>query len=250
MRQIMHLLPYENICYYGDTARVPYGSKSRDTIIRYSLENTAFLLEKNIKLLVVACNTASAHAIEALRQTVHVPVIGVIEPGAARAVEVTKKGCIAVIATRATIQSGAYQREICRYLPKAEVISQPCPLFVPLVEENMTNSAVVRLVIEEYLSPVVGNEIDTILLGCTHYPLLADAIKEYVGSEVALVDSASTCAFYVRDSLNIQGIKKTSNTRGVYQYYVSDDPERFSLMGTRFLGTTIEAVHDLALFQR
>lgn len=229
MEEIKKALPKESIIYFGDTARIPYGGKSRETIIRYSLENAHFLLDKTIKLLVVACNTASAFAIEILRQSLPIPVIGVIEPGAEKAASVTCNQRIAVLGTKGTIQSGAYQTTLKQLLPQAAVFPIACPLFVPLVEEQFLHHPATQLIVKEYLSPLRDQGVDTLLLGCTHYPLLKHLIQEEVGPHIRLVDSASTCAEKVSQILREEQISSPA-LQGTYQYYVSDDPEKFHRM--------------------
>src|SRR5512146_2652664 len=201
LKQIVATLPGENIIYLGDTARVPYGIRSPETVTRYSFENTSFLLSQEIKLLVVACNTASAISLEAVKKEYPLPVIGVLEPGARAAVAATRSGKVAVIGTEATIGSGAYEKAIRKIAPDAEVISLACPLFVPLAEEGWTDNDVARLVAEKYLSPLRGSGIDTLVLGCTHYPRLKPVIAGAVGPAVALIDSASETAKEVSDVL-------------------------------------------------
>lgn len=226
IRQLMKVLPHERLIYFGDTARVPYGNKSSQTIIRYCIENTITLLEKNIKLLVVACNTASALALPKLRQLFKLPIIGVIDAGAERAVAVTQQNRIAVLGTKGTIQSGAYQAAIRKLAPNAFVLPIACPLFVPLVEEQWHDHLATRLIIREYLRPICENQIDTVLLGCTHYPLLSSMIQEEIGKDVIIVDSASTCATQVLRLLEQQALLSPI-LQGQHQYYVSDDPEKF-----------------------
>jgi glutamate racemase len=241
MKEIVELLPHENIVYFGDTARLPYGEKSPETIIRYSIENAKFLHECDIKVLVIACNTASAYAIENVRQFVNIPVIGVIEPGAAKAVEVTKLNRIAVLGTKATIKSGVYQKEIEKRLPGCFVLAKPCPLFVPLVEENFILHPVTEMVVKEYLLEVRDAGIDTLLLGCTHYPLLKEIIQMEVGNAITIVDSASLCAENLKTILLNHDLSNTSVT-SAHRYFVSDDPEKFMHLGSQFLGTPLQNV--------
>ena len=236
MQQMMQVLPAENLIYFGDTARVPYGNKSPETIIRYSIENAHFLSEKKIKLLVVACNTASAYALPALRAAFSFPVIGVIEAGAAAAVAATCNHHIAVIGTRATILSGAYQSSIYAHLPFATLLPIACPLFVPLVEEQWLVHPATQLIVRQYLGPLHHLNIDTLLLGCTHYPLLASLIQKEIGENVKLVDSATTCAKAVLELLSKEQLLNDSQQRGEYHYYVSDDPERFHSLAAQLLG--------------
>lgn len=241
MQEIARLLPRESLLYFGDTARVPYGNKSRETIIRYSIENAIFLLEKQIKLLVVACNTASAFALPKLRQIFNIPIVGVIEPGAKKAVSVTRNRRIAVLGTKGTIQSGAYQLEIQRLLPEATVIPVACPLFVPLVEERFLNHPITRLAVKEYLSQLEKAEVDTILLGCTHYPLLKELIQDYAGPHITLVDSATTCAQTVAHLLQTHQIESPNN-QATHRYYVSDDPDKFHDLGEKLFGHSLPHV--------
>jgi glutamate racemase len=241
MQQLIQTLPHERFIYVGDTARVPYGNKSRHTIVRYSIENTICLLEKNIKLLVVACNTASALALSKLRQLFNIPIVGVIEPGAERAVAVTRNQRIAVLGTKGTIQSGAYQAAIQKLAPHATVVPIACPLFVPLIEEQWLHHPATQLIVQEYLKPLCTQDIDTVLLGCTHYPLLSSFIQQEVGEGVKLVDSASTCANQVVTLLR-QHQLLSPILQGQHQYYVSDDPEKFRLLGERLFDYPLEIV--------
>ncbi|MDD2856203.1 MAG: glutamate racemase, partial [Desulfuromonadaceae bacterium] len=201
LREIMHLLPQEDTLYFGDTARVPYGTKSPETVARYADEIASFLVKRDIKLLVVACNTASSVALPLLNSHFSIPVVGVIEPGARRAVQVTRSGKIGVIGTAGTIGSSAYTRAIKRLKPDAEVLTCACPLFVPLAEEGWTDNNVARLTAEIYLSGLKESPIDTLVLGCTHYPLLKKIIAEVMGPAVTLVDSAEETALTVKEIL-------------------------------------------------
>lgn len=234
MREIAKALPGEDLIYYGDTARVPYGNKSADTIIRYSIENAQFLCEKGIKLLVIACNTASAFALKALQERFEFLVIGVVESGAKKAVSVTKNKRIAVLATQATILSGVYQKTITHLLPEADVFPVACPLFVPFVEENWVSHPACRLVVREYLKEVKEKEVDTVLLGCTHYPLLSHLIQEEMGCDSLLVDSATTCANQV---VSVLGDKKlmSDKIQGSYRYFASDNMDHFYKLAKNFM---------------
>ncbi len=240
LKEIARLLPSENTIYLGDTARVPYGSKSKETIIRYSFEDALFLIRREIKLLVVACNTASAFAISELQKSLKVPVIGVIEPGAKRAALSTKTGKIGVIGTEGTIKSSAYTAAIKANKPDASVVTKPCPLFVPLVEEGLTEGAVTRLVAEGYLAPLRDAGIDTLVLGCTHYPLLKSAIAEVMGKSIRLIDSAEAVAEEVKTLLAAKDMMNTSGKDGSHGFFVTDSPERFVEVGRRFYGTRLE----------
>ena len=238
---IMRQLPTESLVYFGDTARVPYGPKSPETVRRYSLEIAAFLLEQGVKAIVVACNTATAHALPALREQLDVPVIGVVEPGARAAAKATRSGRIGVIATEGTIRSGAYVRAIHDVAPDAHVTALACPLFVPLVEEGWTDHAASRLIAREYLSPFIRDGADTLVLGCTHYPLLKQIIGEVVGPDVRLIDSAEETAADTRRMLQVASLESVAATPS-YRFVASDDPQQFLSLGQRFFGDTIERV--------
>lgn len=249
MKQIMHALPKESIVYFGDTARVPYGGKSDKTIVRYSIENAVFLMEQDIKLMVVACNTSSAYALDKLQQIFNIPVIGVIKPGAEKAVQMTRNGHIAVLGTKATINSGEYQKEIARLLPSAKVEAIACPLFTPLVEEHFISHEATKLIVREYLAPLLSKNIDTLLLGCTHYPLLRSVIEDEMGKNVAIVDSAITCAEKVSHMLSYLQLHSL-DISPKYRYYVSDDPEKVKILGQKFLGMPLDLVEMPPLLQR
>ena len=238
---IMRQLPSESLIYFGDTARVPYGPKSPETVRRYSREISAFLIEQGVKAIVVACNTATAHALPALRDELSVPVIGVVEPGARAAVRATRTGHIGVIGTAGTIRSQAYVRAIHAEAPDARVTALACPLFVPLVEEGWTNHEAAHLIAEEYLAPFVKDHIDTLVLGCTHYPLLKPLIGEIIGRSVRLIDSAEETAADTRRMLATNDLS-AGDGEGEYRFIASDDPQQFLTLGRRFLGSAIERV--------
>ena len=238
---IMRHLPAESLVYFGDTARVPYGPKSPDTVRRYSHEIAAYLLEQGVKAIVVACNTATAHALPMLRNELDVPVIGVVEPGARAAVRASRTGRIGVIATAGTIRSGAYVRAIEAEAPEARVTALACPLFVPLVEEGWTDHAATRAIACEYLAPFMNDEVDTLVLGCTHYPLLKPLIAEVVGPGVRLIDSAEETAVDTRRMLAEHSLGAESG-EGRYRFVASDDRQQFLTLGQRFFGDTIEDV--------
>lgn len=240
MQQLIKALPREDMVYFGDTARLPYGGKSPDTIIRYSCENTTFLLEKNIKMLVVACSTASAHALEVLRDNFSLPIIGAVDPGAKKGVEASKNGRIGVLGTKGTIGSQAYQKAILELDPHAKVFPVACPLFVPLVEEQYVDHPATRLIVKEYLK-TLEKDIDTLILGCTHYPLLKKLIADEMGGGVTIIDSAVSCAEQVAALLEQKDLCKTSGD-GKHHYYVSDDPKKFQQSGRHFLGMPIDHV--------
>ena len=238
---IMRQLPAESLIYFGDTARVPYGPKSPDTVRRYSREISAFLIEQGVKAIVVACNTATAHALPTLRDELDVPVIGVVEPGARAAVRATRTGHIGVIGTAGTIRSQAYDRAIRAENPEVRVTTLACPLFVPMVEEGWVNHEATHLIAEEYLAPFVKDPIDTLVLGCTHYPLLKPVIGEIVGRSVRLIDSAEETALDARRMLAANDLT-AADREGAYRFIASDDPQQFLTLGRRFLGSAIERV--------
>ena len=238
---IMRELPAESLVYFGDTARVPYGPKSPDTVRRYSHEIAAYLLDQGVKAIVVACNTATAHALPMLQDELDVPVIGVVEPGARAAVRATKSGKVGVIATAGTIRSGAYVRAIKAEAPELQVIARACPLFVPLVEEGWLDHEATWSVAREYLEPFVRDQVDTLVLGCTHYPLLKRQIGEVVGRSVRLIDSAEETALDTRRMLAEHSLAAPQG-EGSYRFIASDDQAQFLTLGQRFFGDTIERV--------
>ncbi len=233
------VLPAEDIFYIGDTARVPYGGKSAATIQRYSREISALLLEESAKVIVVACNSASALALPKLRGELGVPVVGVIEPGALAAVKATRSGKIGVIGTRATIFSQAYERAIHALSPEVEVVSEACPLLVPLIEEGWLKDPVSDAVIARYLERLVRAKIDTLVLGCTHYPLLRRAIKRFVGRAITLVDSADNCAEAVRELLGERGLAAPKSRRGRLQVAMTDATGAFLRVAEEALGLQV-----------
>lgn len=240
LHEIIEALPRESTVYLGDTARSPYGTKSVETVLRYSFENSDFLIEKGVKTIVVACNTSTAIALDALRDRLPVPVIGVIDPGVRRALQVTRNKKVGVIGTEATIQSGAYSKALKAEARNIEVYSRACPLFVPLVEEGWTDNAVVAMTIEAYLGSLKQSGIDTLILGCTHYPLLKKAIRKFLGDGVALVDSAEEIAKDVSALLKKHSLTRR-NGSGVHSFFVTDAPDRFVEVGRRFLGDRVES---------
>jgi glutamate racemase len=240
LHKIIEALPKENTVYLGDTARAPYGTKSVDTVLRYSFENSEFLVDKGIKLLVVACNTSTAVALAPMRERFSIPVIGVIEPGVRRAIESTKAKKVGVIGTNATIQSGAYTRALKAADTVIEVYSRACPLLVPLVEEGWTDNAVVELTVKNYLGSLKQSGIDTLILGCTHYPLLKRTIRKFLGEGVRLVDSAEEVAREVNALLKSHSLARTHG-KGAHGFFVTDAPERFIKVGRRFLGEKVES---------
>lgn len=246
-REIMRRLPHESVVYFGDTARVPYGPKSPETVRRYSREIAGFLEQHGVKAIVVACNTATAHALPMLRDRLAMPVIGVVEPGARAAVQATTTKRIAVIGTSGTIQSGAYERAIHALDPQTVVTAVACPLFAPFVEEGWTNHEATRLVAKEYLAPLLeavaaGSEIDTLVLGCTHYPLLKPMLKDLLGDGVRLIDSAAETALEIARVLGERQMIAENGARPIHRFFASDDPAQFLKLGRRFLGGAVEGV--------
>lgn len=221
------LLPNESIFYLGDTARVPYGGKSATTVQRYSLEIAGLLLRENAKTVVVACNTASALALPELEKTLPVPVTGVILPGARAAVAKTRTGHVGVIGTRATIKSGAYERALRTLHAEVRITARACPLLVPLIEEGWLENSITDKIIMQYLEPLLADGVDTLVLGCTHYPLLRSAIARLVGEQVALVDSAQNCALAVRDLLAAEKLAAPSENAGTLRVALTDPPDAF-----------------------
>jgi glutamate racemase len=240
--EIMRQLPFESILYFGDTARVPYGPKSPETVRRYSREIAAFLRDQDVKALVVACNTATAHALPTLREEMPVPVIGVVEPGARAAVRVAGRRRIGVIGTTGTIRSGAYERAIRELAPDAVVVTQACPLFVPLVEEGWIDHPVTQQVAQQYLAPLRDAGVRSLVLGCTHYPLLKQVICRAMGAEVALIDSAAETAAEIGRVLAEHGLAAPESGAPARRFVASDDPTQFLQLGQRFLGDAIERV--------
>lgn len=248
VRELMRQLPAERIIYFGDTARVPYGPKSPETVRRYSREIGAFLVCERVKAIVVACNTATAHALPTLQEELPVPVIGVVEPGARAAVRATRSNEIGVIGTAGTIGSGAYGRAITTLAPAAHIIARACPLFVPLVEEGWLATEATRLIAYEYLAPLVDARIDTLVLGCTHYPLLKPLLAEVMGSAVHLVDSAEETAAETRRVLEARSmLARAGASMPGHRFIASDAPEQFLRLAQRFLGSAIDRVETLTL---
>ncbi len=253
-RALHERLPSEHFIYLGDTARVPYGTKSLSTVERYAIENAKFLEAHDIKLLVVACNTASALALPAIRASVTVPVVGVIDPGSRKAAEIADGKTIAVVATEATVQSSAYAKAIGKIDPSLRVIERACPLFVPLAEEGWADSEVARAVADQYLGDLRELNLGALVLGCTHYPILKDLISEVVGTDVVLIDSGEAAAWEVQQLLKTNDLGATGRTQELVErqlcddldhFYVTDAAERFAKVAERFLGaapSVLEAV--------
>ncbi|HKB21578.1 MAG TPA: glutamate racemase [Methyloceanibacter sp.] len=245
LRALLARLPCERFVYLGDTARLPYGTKSPETVQAYTLQATRLLVSEGVKMVVIACNTASAVALGPLAKALSpVPVIGVIEPGARAGVAATRNNHIAVIATEGTVKGAAYVRVIAALNGDIKVVQQPCQLFVALAEEGWTDSPATRAAAEHYLAPLFSGPSapDTLVLGCTHFPVLADTIRKIIGSNVALVDSAETTALAVADALASGSLGSTSKANGgTARIFATDSPERFARVGAVFLGRPIDA---------
>ncbi len=236
---LRRLLPSENIFYLGDNARIPYGNKGAATVERYSFELTGLLLAEGAKNIVVACNTATALAVPRLHDALRVPVLGVIAPGAAAAVAATQTGRVGVIGTHATITSGAYERALRKLNPRLEIRALACPLFVPLIEEGLLDDPLTDQHIARYLQPLLDAKIDTLILGCTHYPLLQPAIARLAGPDIRLVDSAQNCALAVRDLLQRENLSAPDDQTGTLQIALTDSSDRFLPVVERALGLQV-----------
>lgn len=272
VKEFFRQLPNEKIIYFGDTARVPYGTKSKETVTRFSLEIVNFLLKKKVKLIVVACNTASAYALDELKNKIKkIPIIGVIEPGARAALEKTSTGRVGLIGTEGTIRSKTYERTFKKFSTKGgsaspkesdtrplrshrtgrnseiKPYSHPCPLFVPLVEEGWFTKEVTYRIAEEYLMPLKKEKIDVLLLGCTHYPLLKKVIQETVGKNVTLIDSASETVKEVKRILTEKRLFRTNKFLPRHKFYVSDAPEKFQSLSKHFLGPDYKKIAPIHL---
>ena len=241
-KAIEEALPNEHLIYLGDTARVPYGNKSRETITRYSIENTQFLMKAGVKAVVVACNTASALALHELQKQFSIPMIGVIEPGAQAAVAATKTGEVGIIGTEATLASGSYTKAIQVLNPKTRVWGVSCPLFVPLAEEGWVEDEISIAVAKKYLAPFLKTPIDILILGCTHYPILKKMISKVMGPEVKLVDSAEQTALALKTLLQSRQFERKDSTFRQETLFLTDSPARFNQVGRNFLNRSLEGV--------
>lgn len=247
LKEILKELPQENTIYLGDTARVPYGIRSAETVTRYSFENTRFLSSKGIKILVVACNTVSSVCLDLIVSNVSIPVVGVIEPGARAAVASTKNRRVGVIGTSATIASHSYAKAIKALDSSIDVFGLPCPLFVPLAEEGWTEGAVAELTAGRYLQKMKDKDIDTLVLGCTHYPLMKEVLSKVMGEGVSLIDSAIETARAIKTILEDLSLLRTHGNASMHEFYVTDSPERFIEVGERFLGRDIAYIKKIKL---
>ncbi|HTR97818.1 MAG TPA: glutamate racemase [Candidatus Acidoferrales bacterium] len=257
VRELFQRLPHESIVYFGDTARLPYGNKSGETVTRFSLEIASFLARQDVKCLLVACGTASSHALEAVRTRFAIPVIGVIEPAARAAVAASPHGRIGVIGTLATIGSGSYANAVHHLAPRADVRARACPLFVPLVEEGWLDHPVTRLVAEEYLAELEGASLESLILGCTHYPLLAPLIAGVMGPAVRLIDAGAEAVRATAALLGERGLLAGADAAPQHRFFLSDEPRRrsFAKVAEGFLGRPLPPVTvvdqtDLPWFER
>ncbi len=241
VKQVMKVMPQENIVYFGDTARVPYGTKSKEAVTKYSLQNVRFLQTKDVKAIIVACNTASSNSLEAMRASTDIPIFGVGVPGVEAALRATKNGRVGVIGTAATVRSGAYERMICGANPQIQVFSKACPLFVPLAEEGLTDNEVSRLAAQNYLTELTQKGIDALVLGCTHYPLLKRCIGTAVGDAVKLVDPAKATAQQVMTFLAERGQRNETQGEGERRFYLSDTTDTFGFLCQKALKRRYEA---------
>jgi glutamate racemase len=248
LRALHERLPNEDLLYFGDTARVPYGTKGEKTVRAFARQDAGLLVARGVKMVVVACNTASAFALDHLREVLPVPVLGVIEPGVRAALATTRGGTIGVIGTSGTIRSGRYQQGLAAAgLGPERIVAAECPLFVPLVEEGLGGHAMTRLAVAEYLRPVRDAQVDTLILGCTHYPLLSADIEAYLGPDVRLVDSAEALATAACGELAARGALNDGDGPGRLSFILSDIPWKFAEIGARFLGKPIEGVESVGL---
>lgn len=238
VKELVEQMPHEDIVYFGDTARVPYGIKSKETVIKFSIENILYLLGHDVKLICVACNTVSSLALPVIKHHFKVPIVGVLTPAVREAVYATQNKRVGVIGTHGTIKSGAYENEIKQLDPSVKVFARPCPLFVPFVEEGWTSGKVVEEVARAYLKPLKDNRVDTLILGCTHYPVLKNVIRQVMGPKVVLIDSAKQVAVEVKKLLASECMMGKQR-RGRHRFFVSDNPRWFTDLASRFLGRRI-----------
>jgi len=242
MNAVKDLMPHENIIYFGDTANLPYGNKSAEAISSYCLKNTEFLLSLGIKLLIVACHTACTATYETVEKNLPIPIVGVVEPSISLLHMFSKKGKIALLGTRRTIQSGVYQGLIADKIPNCEITSIACPLFVPIVEEGYADHPIADSIVKEYLTPLEGKTIEALLLGCTHFPLLRKFIQKRMGPNTILIDPALACAKQAETILGEKNLLSDATRAPSYAFYVSDDPEKFRFFGRSFFHHPMEQV--------
>ena len=246
-KSLFELLPNENIIYLGDTARLPYGSKSKETVILYSIECLKFLLSKNVKMIVVACNTASSVAVPFLQKITKIPITGVIAPGAKAAINKTKNNKIGVIGTLGTISSKSYNKQIKKFDIKPEIYSQSCSLFVQLAEDGWTDNTIAYLTAKEYLQNLKISGVDTLILGCTHYPILKKTIRKAIGKNIKLIDSGEETAKEVKIFLEKNSLLNAQKKAGVHKFFVTDFPNNFKTISERFLGRKMKDVKKIKL---
>ncbi len=247
VKRLAATLPNEDIIYFGDTARVPYGSKSNSTVIEYSIQDTNFLLGKNVKAVIVACNTASSVAINDLKEKFDIPIIGMIEPGAEMAIKKTKNKRIGVIGTRSTISNQAYSKEIKKIDGSVRVFEKACPLFVPLAEEGWIGHKATYEIADEYLEEMRNLDIDTLVLGCTHYPILSGVIQKVMGNNLTLIDSGVASAELIKRELQEKGLENDKQKTGKSEFFVSDIPITFKTVAESFLGRPVNEVQKVSL---
>lgn len=245
LKEIVEMMPKESIVYFGDSGRTPYGTKSRETVTKYTFQNVRFLLSQDIKMLVIACNTASAYSYEAVKNNFDIPIVEVVEPGAITVARETRNKKVGVIGTPATINSRAYEKAIKKIDSSIEIISKACPLFVQLVEEGWWENDIAYRIAEEYLSSLKDKGIDTLILGCTHYPLLQNTISKVMGKDVKLVSSAREAAKAVLKVVKENDMERDKRLNPVYRYYTSDSVEKFAALGSIILGKEIETVEKI-----
>lgn len=244
MREVIRELPYEHMIYLGDTARLPYGNKSPQAILRYTLEGVSFLLARKIKLLIVACFTASSHALETLEQKLSIPVIGVIQSGFEELMAKAPSKRVAILGTASTIKSGVLQSLILERSPTAAVFPVACPLLVPCIEEGLASHPATKMILEHYLAPLHGENIDSALLACTHYPLIRPTIQEVLGPRVQLIEPAVRSALEAKESLASRGLLNLHKRKPTYEFYATDDPNKFHRLTNQFFGSEIEEVKE------
>ncbi len=247
LKEINKLLPNENIVYFGDTARVPYGSRSKETVIQYTFQAINFLISKNVKAIVIACNTATARTLKLAQEKYDIPIIGVIEAGARTAAYTTKNNIVGVIGTQGTINSKAYNTEIGKINKDIKIIDKACPLFVPIVEEGWANTDVAHLTAQRYLKELIDQGIDSLVLGCTHYPLLKRTIGDVVGESIKLVNPAKETSKDLKEILEMKKLIRYDNTKIKSEYYVSDIPEKFAMLASEFLNREIENIKNVEI---
>ncbi|MDR3048224.1 MAG: glutamate racemase [Elusimicrobiota bacterium] len=247
MSAVHKMFPCENLIYFGDSAHVPYGSKSPETVIRFSKDIAAFLASKKIKMLVIACNTATAHALPTIKKMLKIPVIGVIEPGSKAAIAATIANKIGVIGTQGTIDSNSYKKSINKISKSALVYQQACPLFVPIVEEGWTNTRIALETADIYLKPLINKKIDSLLLGCTHYPLLRKVLEKVIGKNIKIVDSANAVSCEIKRVLNEKNLFSNKKRAAILTFYTSDNPKKFQKLGGVFFGQKIPKPQKITL---